>query len=110
MTPIFIDLMGRPLNDMSGPDHSAWRRKALPSFKPDLVDTFTPFIQRSATNILLNGIHKATEHGDAVQFCPLAKRFAFEIGSKFVYGPLLNDKEREQAFPVQFGLFTVSIF
>jgi len=33
-----------------------------------------------------------------VQFCPLAKRFAFEIGAKFVFGPLLDDEERKHAF------------
>ena len=70
-SPQITKLMGRPFNDMTGPDHSIWRKKAMPSFKPQMVDRFCPFIQRSATNILLDGIYQATkdEDDDAVQFC-----------------------------------------
>ena len=123
---IFTRVGGKAFNDMSGPAHAEWRKKvytalyhmhsvpgihhivhhqhhdtqAMPSFKPDLIGTFAPFVQRSAQNIVLDGIRRETEHGDAVQFCPLAKRFAFEIGAKFVFGPLLNDEEREYMFTV----------
>jgi len=95
---MLTQVTGKAFNDMSGPDHAEWRKKAMPSFKPDMIGTFAPFVQRSAQNIVLDGIRRETEHGDAVQFCPLAKRFAFEIGAKFVFGPLLNDEEREYMF------------
>ncbi len=74
--------------------------QAMPSFKANMVGRFTPFVQSSAQSLLLDEVHRDTADGDAVQFCPLAKRFAFEIGAKFVFGPLLNDEERKHAFTV----------
>ena len=74
--------------------------QAMPAFKPNMIATFAPFVQQSAQSIVLDGIRRETEHGDAVQFCSTAKRFAFEIGAKFVFGPLLNDVERDYTFPV----------
>jgi len=51
-------------------------------------------------SLLLERIHEQTQNGESIQFCSMAKRFAFEIGSKFVYGPLLNDEEREYTFDI----------
>jgi cytochrome P450 len=70
----------------------------MPSFKANMVGRFSPFVQSSAQSLLLDEVHRDTADGDAVQFCPLAKRFAFEISAKFVFGPLLDDEERKHAF------------
>merc|ERR1712217_604089 len=60
----------------------------------------SPFIQHSVQNLLMERIHEATQKGESVQFCSMAKRLAFEIGSKFVYGPLLDEEERENTFDI----------
>merc|ERR1719242_220758 len=83
---------------MAGPDHSVWRKKATPSFKPNMMGQLAPFVQRSAQKLLLERIHRESENGESVQFCGMAKRFAFEIGSHLIYGPLLDDGERDHIF------------
>jgi len=93
-------LIGRPFEDMFGSTHSAWRKKVMPSFKPNMIGRLSPFIQHSVQNLLLEYISSKTKEGESVQFCTAAKRFAFEVGSKFVYGPLLNNQEREYAFDI----------
>ena len=65
-----------------------------------MIGQLSPFIQHSVQNLLLERIHEDTQNGESIQFCSMAKRFAFEIGSKFVYGPLINDEEREYTFDV----------
>jgi len=89
---------GRAFSDIHGPAHSEWRKKVMPSFKPKTVGRFAPFIQHSAQRLLLDRIHEESEKGEFVQFCPTAKQFAYDIGSKFVYGPLLNEEERDYTF------------
>merc|ERR1712083_188335 len=74
------------------------KQKVTPAFKPNMIGTLAPFIQESVQSLLLDRIRQETEKGHSVQSCRMAKRFAFEIGSKFVYGPLLNEEEREQTF------------
>jgi len=93
-------MTGRPFTDMAGPEHSAWRKKAMPAFKPNMIGQLAPFVQRSAQNLLLDRMHEESQNGDSLQFCPMAKRFAFEIGSHLIYGPLLNDEEREHVFKI----------
>lgn len=51
-----------------------------------------------------------TANGNFVQFCPMAKRFAFEIGSKFVFGALLNDDERQYTFEVCSYFYMFSLY
>ena len=76
---------------MHGDAHLKWRKKAIKSFKPDIVDQYAPFIQKTANNILLSGIAEQSQKtGQYIYFCTLAKRFAFEIGMKFIMGPLLD--------------------
>jgi len=70
----------------------------MPAFKPKMLDELTPFIQHCAQHIVLEHIAKETEHGESVPFCSVAKRFAFEIASKYIYGPLLDDAERDRVF------------
>merc|ERR1719192_1382817 len=96
--PDFIaKLTGRPFVDMKGPEHSAWRKKAVPQFKPNMMGKLAPFVQRSAQNLVLDRIQKESEN-ESVRLCPMAKRFAFEIGANLIYGPLLNEEKREQSF------------
>ena len=88
-------------DDMYGKVHVEWRKKAIKSFKPDIVDQYTPFIQQSANDIVLSGIaEQSQKSGKHISLCEWAKKFAFEIGVKFVMGPLLNTNERNEAFPV----------
>jgi len=94
----FQKLFGRPFADMAGPDHSAWRKKAMPAFKPNMMGKLAPFVQHSAQNLVLDRVHRESQKGEYLAFCPMAKRFAFEIGSHLIYGPLLNDEEREHVY------------
>merc|ERR1712156_1320994 len=94
----FIELIGRPFADMKGPQHLAWRKKAMPAFKPKMIDEFAPFIQDAATNMMLENISKECGDGKSVSFNPLARRFAFEIGMQFIFGPLLDKEERDYLF------------
>jgi len=98
MPDFLIDLIGRPFDDMKGPVHLAWRKKAMPAFKPKMIDEFAPFIQDAATNMMLENISKECAEGKSVSFNPLARRFAFEIGMQFIFGPLLSKEERDYLF------------
>merc|ERR1719402_664258 len=98
MPDFLIDLIGRPFDDMKGPVHLAWRKKAMPAFKPKMIDEFAPFIQNAATNMMLENISKECSDGKSVSFNPLARRFAFEIGMQFIFGPLLDKEERDYLF------------
>merc|ERR1712038_2007014 len=82
---------------MKGPEHAAWRKKAMPAFRPKMMGQLAPFVQRSAQNLVLDQIHKESS-AEFVRFCPTAKRFAFEVGSNLIYGPLLNDEDRQHIF------------
>jgi len=93
-------LTGRVGAEMSGPAHTEWRKKIMPSFKPKIVGKFASFIQDSAQNLLLEHVHEESQKGKFVQICPTAKHFAYDIGSRFVYGPLLNAEEREHTFQI----------
>lgn len=107
---IFIELLGKAFGDMQGKNHLDWRKKAMKSFKPDIVDQYTPFIQKSANDVVLSGIaEESAKTGDYVYFCELAKKFAFQIGIKFMLGPLLNSKEIDELFEVS-SFFELSIF
>jgi len=100
--PGFDKLTGKAFSDMYGREHAEWKKKAMGSFRPTMLDTYIPSIQRSAEDVVLQGIAAATQQtGEAVQFNPLAKRFAYDIASGFVWGPLINDLER----PVTYELF-----
>lgn len=98
MPQFLINLVGRPFHDMSGPKHLAWRKKAMPAFKPNMIDVFAPFIQECAQNMMLENISKECADGQSVSFNPLARRFAFEIGMHFIFGPLLTKEERDYLF------------
>jgi len=93
-----INLLGRPFHEMNGPKHLAWRKKAMPAFKPNMIDVFAPFIQRSAQNMMLENIARECADGQSVSFNPLARRFAFEIGMQFIFGPLLSKNDRDYLF------------
>jgi len=95
-------LTGKAFADMYGRDHAEWKKKAMRSFKPAMLDAYIPSIQRSADEVVLQGIaSEAQQTGEAVQFNPSAKRFAYNIASDFVWGPLINELER----PVTYELF-----
>jgi cytochrome P450 len=98
MPDFLIKLIGEPFHDMAGPKHLAWRKKAMPAFKPKMIDEFAPFIQDAATNMMLENISKECADGKSVSFNPLARRFAFEIGMQFIFGPLLDKEERDYLF------------
>ena len=99
--PIFEKLVGSNFADLYGAKHLEWRKKTAKSFKPHIIDQYTPFIQKSAGDIVLKGISNTSqESGEFVYFCQEAKRFAFEIGIKFVMGPLINTEERAHLFSV----------
>ena len=99
--PIFTRLLGQFSHDAHGKVHIDWRKKASKSFKPNTVDRLTPFIQQTANEILLNGIaSQSNESGESLYFAPLVKRFAFEIGTKFVMGPMMDPKEIKDLFQV----------
>jgi len=63
-----------------------------------MIDEFAPFIQDAATNMMLENISKECADGKSVSFNPLARRFAFEIGMQFIFGPLLDKEERDYLF------------
>ena len=99
--PHLEKLFGKSVEDMYGKAHLKWRANASKGFKPNIIDQYTPFIQRAAESILLEGIYRENQRtGDYVHFLWEAKRFAFVIGIKFVYGPLLSDGERDSIFPI----------
>ena len=84
-----------------GQTHSKQRAKAAKSFKPHMIEQYTPFIQSSAQSTLLEAIaNESQSRNDSIYFCDVAKKFAYDIGIKFVYGPLLSDEERNELFPV----------
>jgi hypothetical protein len=57
-----------------------------------MLDAFIPRIQRSADEVVLQGIVNESQQSDeAIQFNPSAKRFAFNVASEFIWGPLLNE-------------------
>merc|ERR1719333_518688 len=103
MPEFFIKLLGEPVRDMHGPQHLAWRKKAMPAFKPKMIDEFAPLIQDAATNMMLENISKECGDGKSVSFNPLARRFAFEIGMQFIFGPLLDKEERDYLFYEHFN-------
>lgn len=74
--------------------------QAMPAFKPRMLDELTPFIQESAQKLVLERIYEASQRGESIPFCQVAKRFVFEIASKYIFGPLLDDSEREHVFEV----------
>ena len=81
LPPLFNQLIGRTVEDMYGRTHLNWRKKAIKSFRPEMVDQYTPFIQKSVNDIVLSGIAEESERkGDYVYFCELAKKFAFQVG------------------------------
>jgi len=94
----FIELIGRPFADMKGPVHLAWRKKAMPAFKPKMIDEFAPFIQDAATSMMLENISKECAEGKSVSFQPMARRFAFEIGMQFIFGTQLSKEERDHLY------------
>ena len=97
----FSKLLGKFLASLTGPTHSEWRKKAAKAFKPHIIDQYTPFIQKAATDIVLQGLaNKCEESGESIYFCQEAKKFAFQIGIKFVCGPLISEPERAEIFPV----------
>ena len=99
----FDRLFGEFAIDMYGRTHMNWRKNATSEFKPEIVDQYTPFIQKCANDIMLSRIADITQKtGKSTYFCGLSKRFAYEIGIKFTYGPLLNPQERNDIFEVQF--------
>ena len=99
--PHITKLFGKASADMYGKKHMDWRKKATPAFKPEIVDQYTPFIKKAANDIVLSNIAKESQStGKAVYFCELAKRFAYEIGIKFTFGPLLSPQERADIFEV----------
>ena len=101
--PQFEKLFGKWFVDMYGRSHMNWRKNATGAFKPEIIDQYTPFIQKCANDIMLSGIADITQKtGKSTYFCRLSKRFAYEIGTKFVYGSLLNPQERNDMFEVQF--------
>merc|ERR1719189_246942 len=91
-------LIGPVFHDMAGPKHMAWKKKAMSAFRPKMIDEFAPFIQESATNMMLENVSKKCAEGQSVSFNPLARRFAFEIGMQFIFGPLLDKEERDYLF------------
>jgi len=106
--PIFEKLVGNNFADLYGAKHLEWRKKTAKSFKPHIIDQYTPFIQKAASDIVLQGISNTSkESGEYVYFCQEAKRFAFEIGIKFVMGPLINAEERDHLFSI-FQRFTAT--
>merc|ERR1719499_3049937 len=98
MPKLLEPLLGKPFCDMSGPEHAAWRKKAMPAFKPNMMAKLAPFVQHSAQNMVLDRIHKESQKGGYLAMCSTAKRFAFEIGVHLIYGPLLNDEEKEHLY------------
>lgn len=95
----FEKLVGRAFGEMYGQEHLAWRKKAAVSFKPSTLDTYIPFIQESAEKNILNVIHdEALQKGEAVHLNPLAKRFAYDVGSSFVWGPLLDEHDKPRSY------------
>ncbi len=108
--PYMHKLFGRASYDSFGRVHSDWRKKATRSFKPELIDQYTPFIQQSAQNIVLKNIENVSQNtGEYTYLCDLAKRYTFESSIKFIYGPLLNDEEIENCFKVKTLSFTTYI-
>jgi len=99
--PHLAKLFGKSVDDMYGRKHLNWRAKASKGFKPTFIDQYAPFIQETASSILLDGIHRENVRtGEYVHFLWEAKRFAFMIGIKFVYGPLLSEEEKWTTFPI----------
>ena len=99
--PTVAQLFGKWSEDLYGRAHGQWRKKAMKSFKPAIIDQYTPFIQQTANEIVLSGIADITQINDkSVYFCQFAKQFTFEIGAKFVIGPLLSAQERKSLFEV----------
>ena len=79
--PILHKLLGKTSEDAYGRVHVEWRKKAIKSFKPEIVNQYTPFIQQAANDIVLSGIAEETQKtGKSIYFCELAKQFAFQIG------------------------------
>ena len=91
---------------MYGKEHAEWKKKALRSFRPAMLDAYIPSMQRSAENVVLQGIvSESQQTGEAVQFNPAAKRFAYDIASGFIWGPLINELE----LPVTYKVCTPSV-
>ena len=102
--PHVLKLAGKSITNMFGRKHLDWRKNATNAFKPEIVDQYTPFIQQSANDIILSGIADITQKtGKSTYFCELSKQFAYEIGIKFVYGPLLSPQERANVFEVWYN-------
>jgi len=100
--PPFDKLAGKAFSDMHGQEHAEWKKKAMRSFKPSMLDLYIPSIQRSVQDVVLKGMFDESQaSGEAVHFNPMAKRFAYDIGSNFVWGPLISDEER----PLSYELF-----
>merc|ERR1712217_318839 len=61
---------------------------------PKMVAQLSPFVQRSAQNLALDRIYKECSI-ESVDLYPMVKRFTFEVAANLIYGPMLDDKERE---------------
>lgn len=102
LPPGFDKLLGKAFLDMYGHEHAEWKKKAMRSFRPTMLDAYIPSIQRSADEVALQEIVRETQQTDAaVHFNPSAKRFAYDIASGFIWGSLISDLER----PVTYELF-----
>lgn len=106
---MLIKVLGESLREKNGPKHLAWKKKAMTAFKPKMIDEFAPFIQDAATNMMLENISKECGDGKSVSFNPLARRFAFEIGMQFIFGPLLDKEDRDYLFDGPFTKFFAKI-
>ena len=89
------------LDSMNGPQHLEWRKKAKIPFKPQEINQLSSCIQESAENVLLRGIYDEHEtNNDYIYFTNKAKKFAFEVGIKYVLGPLVKDDEIDSLYDV----------
>jgi len=95
----FDKLAGKAFSDMHGREHVEWKKKAARSFKPSMLDHYIPSIERSIRDVVLQGMYDESQaSGEFVHFNPSAKRFAYDIASGFVWGPLISDDERPTSY------------
>ena len=80
-------LFGKSAGDMQGQTHLNWRAKANKGFKPDYIDQYAPFVQKSVESILLDGIHRENQRtGDYVLGTPRARL----VDNTFTVFPLVR--------------------